>query len=75
MKRLIWLVLLVSLVASCAKQLDAVRDASDKRRIVCGFINEAPVSNLTLEKARKLCAAGADLEEIARAYGGCELPQ
>lgn len=60
------------LVTGCDKQqLGQIQDASNKRAIVCEFIKGAK-SNPTVEAARKVCDAGGDLEEIARAYGGCE---
>lgn len=54
--------------SGCDKQqLEQVRDVSDTRRVLCSAADAYRV-----EKAQRVCAAGASLEEVAAAFAGCE---
>jgi hypothetical protein len=57
----------------CTKQqLTQVQNASEKREVICNFVKAWAVDRPELKEIDQLCDAGADLKEIARAYGGCE---
>jgi hypothetical protein len=62
----------LSVVDACTPaQLGAVEDASNKRDTICAFVEAWAPSTPELAEIQELCAAGADLKEIAAAYAGC----
>jgi hypothetical protein len=69
--RLTVAVTLVWVVACTPAQLDQVQDASDKRDVICRFVETWTPNQPELAEIRTLCRAGADLQEIAAAYAGC----
>ena len=60
------------MTACSQQQLAQVQDASNKRDVICQFVSVWSKDRPELEKLDKLCKAGADLKEIARAYGECD---
>jgi hypothetical protein len=68
-----WLVALaLGLTLACTPaQLNQVQDASDKRAVICRFVETWTPNQPELAEIRTLCRAGADLQEIAAAYAGC----
>lgn len=64
----------LSLLLACTEpQLGKVRDVSDKREVICSFVEVWAKDRPELDEVNELCQAGADLKTIARAYGQCEL--
>lgn len=53
----------------------AVRDASQKREVICDFVAVWASSQPELKRINELCKAGAQLKEIAAAYAECPAPQ
>lgn len=64
------------LIVACNQaRLAQVQDASDKRRVICEFVEVWAPGEPKLEKLGELCKAGADLQDIAAAYAGCQAPE
>jgi hypothetical protein len=57
--------------ACSPQQLTQVQDASEKRDIICRFVEAWAPDQPELARIQQLCQAGADLQEIAAAYAGC----
>ena len=80
MNRIVLAILSFVLVfaAGCTNQeLQRIEDASSKRAMICSAVDElAQLSpSVYTTRAQQACKAGADLQLIARAYGGCyEVP-
>lgn len=68
-------VLMIAVIAAATgctpAQLSQVQDASQKREVICDFVEVWAESMPELEKPRELCRAGAELKEVAAAYAGC----
>lgn len=73
-KRLLF-ALCCAILASCQPaELQRIEDASDKRAVICRFVEAWTQDRPELSEVRDLCRAGADLREIAAAYAGCRVP-
>lgn len=53
----------------------AVRDASQKREVICDFVAVWASSQPELKRIHELCEAGAELKAIAAAYAECQAPE
>ena len=62
-------------LACTPAQLSQVQDASDKRRVICEFVEVWAPGEPRLKQLDELCKAGADLQEIAAAYAGCSVAE
>lgn len=59
------------LCMSCqAETVERVREAAEQRAALCGFAEAWPLPEL--QDVRELCRKGAELEDLARAYGRCK---
>ena len=55
--------------------LGNVHDASSKRDTICAFVDAWQGDSPELAHVAELCAASADLKEIAAAYAGCKVAE
>ena len=66
------LLISIGLSGGCTQQqLTQVQDASNKREVICDFVEVWAPGEPKLKHIDELCKAGADLKEIAAAYAGC----
>lgn len=61
------------LIACSPSQLDRVQDASNKRDVICRFVDVWAQDRPDLAEVDQLCKAGEDLKAIAAAYAGCRV--
>lgn len=72
--KLFALLITLALTSCTPAQLSHLEDASSKRDTICAFVDVWSHDRPELVEIQALCAAGADLKEIAAAYAGCTVP-